>query len=661
MQSLTRPFKSSERLTSDHRAAFKSGLIALASLIALAPLSPVSRSQAETVYSQSSPPATVSSGPSILHPQQAVNPEYRYPISAVDPNAGNDPQGVGFPGFRGEQQLNVYTPAYGASTGTNNAGLEAVVRNGVITEVKEDGNTPIPADGFVISGHGSAANWLSRFARTGAVALLESRTEQGPATQIMIRMTPQVYRNQVAEALQQAQSRPAVDVPRYQQVLQEAQTCQAQVNYYPGETATKELISLANHCVDLSNIAFYNTIAAQPGEFRGAWVRPSSNKPEDVRKVIASLKAVHINQVFLETYFQGKTAYPSAVMDEYGLQQHPQYRGGDPVKVWIDEAHEAGIKVNLWVQVFFAGNQKENAEQFGPILTKYPQWRNIQRMNLNAAVPMASQIEPGHYFVDPANPEVRTYLQKLILEMVSRYDVDGLNLDYIRYPASAAANRGTFLESSWGYTQSAREQFKAMIEQERKTAQDAANEEALKNAPKEKNGHLVIVAAKKPVVLPSADPVDLTPSSALWPRWVSWRKMLITSFVKDIAEKAHALKPNLLISAVVFPSLNPVYAVKLQDYPLWAKEGYIQALTPIGLSPTPELLQDQATRLKAQVQDKVPIYVGIFGMYNRNQPTELVRQIDAAHQAGMPGVVIFDWSRLNADYDTALKEGPFRQ
>lgn len=632
--------------------------------------------QTQSGTQPTSQPPVDTSGPSILHPRPA-NPEYRYPLDAVDPTAATYPKGVGFPGFRGEQQLIVYTPAFGSSTGTNNAGVELIVENGVISRVNDNGNSSIPTNGFVVSGHGAAANWLSRFGQPGAVVALENEPNQNTPSQLMIRMTPQVFQHQVAEALQRAQSRPAFNAPRYQQVLQEAQSCQAQLQSDPDAAATPTLIALANHCVDLANIAYYNTMESKSKEFRGAWLRPTSNNPADVRKVIESLQRQHINQVFLETYYQGKTIYPSAVMTEYGLQQHPQFRGGDPVQVWVDEAHHAGIKLNLWVQVFFAGNQKENAEQFGPILTKYPQWRNIQRMNLNAADPMPSQIEPGHFFVDPANPEVRAYLQKLILEMVTHYDIDGINLDYIRYPASAAANRGTYLESSWGYTPYAREQFKAMIAQEREAAEKAEadklaeqeKEEALlmlstkgghKNG-KAKSAHPAKKLAKKPMEYPSADPAELTPSSPLWPRWVAWRKERVTSFVKEISEKTHAIKPNLLLTAVVFPSLNPVYAVKLQEYPLWISEGYIQALTPIGLSPTPELLKQQATGLRAQIQDKAPIYVGIFGMYNRNQPTDLVRQIDAAHQAGMAGVVVFDWGRLTPDYDTALHEGPFRE
>jgi uncharacterized lipoprotein YddW (UPF0748 family) len=590
-----------------------------------------------------------------MRPQRPGNPEYRFHLDAIDPSAASYPRGIGFPGLRGEQQLVVYTPAFGTSTGTNNAGLELVVENGVITQVKDGGNTAIPTNGFILSGHGSAASWLGRFGQPGAVVTLEPETaEQTSPTAVMIRLTPAVFLHQVEEAIQRAQSRPPVNVEHYQKALQDAQSCQAQVQHQDGDTATPALVSLANHCVALAQVAFYNTIASQKDEFRGAWLRPSSVKPEEVRQVIGTLKRAHINQIFLETYYQGKTTYPSAVMAEYGLQQHPQFRGADPVRVWIDEAHQAGIKVNLWTQIFFAGNQKENAEQFGPILTQYPQWRNIQRMHLDSAVPMPSQIEPGHFFVDPANPEVREYLQKLLLEMVSRYDIDGLNLDYIRYPASAPANRGNYLETSWGYTNAARWQFRTLIEQERQ----AAAEQALKDMPKDPAKH---PTKPKAFALPSADPKDFTPSSPLWPRWVAWRKLQVTSFVKEISEKVHAVRPNLLVSAVVFPSLDPIYAQKLQDYPRWVNEGYVQALTPIGFSAYPERLQDQASKLRAQIQGKVPIYAGIFGMYNRNHPVELVRQIDAAHQAGMSGVVIFDWSRLNPEYDTALQEGPFRQ
>jgi uncharacterized lipoprotein YddW (UPF0748 family) len=586
------------------------------------------------------------SGPSILRPNQSVGREYRFPLDIANPSPASNPRGAAFPGYRGENQLILYTTDFGSSTGTNNAGIEAIVSNGVIIQTA-DSNAPIPQNGFVISGHGSAALWLSKFGKPGAqVGFDQTRQE------IVIRLTPSVYLHQVDEALKRAESREPANPEAYHHYLQQAKNCRGQLANLENQPLTSEITALGEQCYQDANRAFYNTIRANPAEFRGVWIRPSGTQPAQITKVIESLKKSHIGHVFLETYFQGKTAYPSQVMAEYGLpDQHPQYRGGDPVQLWIEAAHKEGIKVHLWTQVFFAGNSRENSELYGPILNKYPEWRNVQRTNWNVKTPVISDIEPGHYFLDPANPEVRIFLEKLLLEMVNRYDADGINLDYIRYPASAAVNKSIYLNTTWGYTETARRQFQSMIDAERKITEQQRLE-ALKKAGK---------PATPAPQLVSSDPKDFSTSHPLWNRWVAWRKDQVSSFVKNISAKTHAVKPNLLISAVVFPSADTTYAQKLQDYPRWANEGSIQALTPIGLSAIPERMYQQSLKLKAQVQDKVPVYIGVFGLYNRAEPIELVQQIDAIHQADMPGLVLFDWSRLTPAYEEALLEGPFRQ
>lgn len=588
-------------------------------------------------------------GPSILNPARPEsNKTYRFPFSQVDPTEATNPQGKGVPGLRGENQMILYTPAFGLNTGTNTAGLEAVVVNGVLTQV-QPGNSTIPANGFVISAHGSAAQWLGRFAKPGSLASWDNNTRQ-----LTIQFTPATYLNEADTALQRATDRPAASAT-YQTHLNEAQTCRAKLAAMQNEPVTTEMALLSEQCVQKANVAFYNTIATNPQEFRGAWIRPESVNREEVRKAVSELKAVHIDNVFLETYFQGKTAYPSAVMAEYGLpEQHPRYRGGDPLKLWIEEAHQQGMKVHVWAQVFFAGNQQANSELYGPILQKYPQWRNIQRPNWDNPKPVISNVEPGHYFLDPANPEVRTFLEKLLMEMVTNYELDGLNLDYIRYPASAAVNKPYYLGTTWGYTEAARQRFKTLIESERSEAENQ-RVEALKKAGKP------ATISKTAITTPSADPRDLTPESPLWSRWVSWRKEQVSSFVKAISGKARAAKPNLLVSAVIFPSHDPTYALKLQDYPRWAREGDIQALTPIGLSTNLERMSRQCGELREQVLDKIPVYVGIFSLYNRTGPIELVKEIETVHQAGMGGVVLFDGSRLTPPYAEALKEGPFRK
>ncbi len=69
---------------------------------------------------------------------------------------------------RATNYLVKYTPAYGASTRTNQYGFEAEVRGGVVTKIADGvGNMAIPSDGFVLSGHGTSRTWLKTYAKVG--------------------------------------------------------------------------------------------------------------------------------------------------------------------------------------------------------------------------------------------------------------------------------------------------------------------------------------------------------------------------------------------------------------------------------------------------------------------------------------------------------------
>lgn len=88
----------------------------------------------------------------------------------------NPPVGGPFGGGRGENELIVYTPEYGSpTTGTNAWGTEAIVRNGVVGEANPS-NSAIPADGFVVSGHGVSAQWVSMNLRPGVQVNLDGST-----------------------------------------------------------------------------------------------------------------------------------------------------------------------------------------------------------------------------------------------------------------------------------------------------------------------------------------------------------------------------------------------------------------------------------------------------------------------------------------------------
>jgi len=86
-----------------------------------------------------------------------------------------DRPGVYPNGGRGPNDLIVYTPKYGTSTRTNKYGTEVQVIDNIIPAngvVKGIGNITIPATGYILSGHGTSAEWLNKNATIDAEVIL---------------------------------------------------------------------------------------------------------------------------------------------------------------------------------------------------------------------------------------------------------------------------------------------------------------------------------------------------------------------------------------------------------------------------------------------------------------------------------------------------------
>jgi uncharacterized lipoprotein YddW (UPF0748 family) len=642
--------------------------------------------------------------PNSFFQKNVLSQSYSYPVNAVNPTVETNPNGASFPGGRGENQLIIYTPAFGEKTKTTlGNGKEAVVVDNVVTKITL-GDTSIPPTGFVVSGHGRGANWIGNILKPGT-----HLTFTPDQKSILAQWTPQVYLGSLSQGLTILKKK--VEAHRQEDpqfifpgALSLGEKCiqSLEENYALVSLAnTPEaplFLEQANDCQKILSRGFYETFQMKPDEFRGVWVRPNETNPQAIETLILQYKALGIQNIFLETYYQGKTVYPSKVMEAYGLPpQHSQFKGSDPLKAWMEIAHRHGLKVHVWFQTFLAGNQRDSAEVYGPILAKYPQWRNIQKAAITASVPVPSNIEEGHYFLDPANLEVRQFLEKLVMELVTQYPVDGVNLDYIRYPASLPIEKPGYLESNWGYTPVALKAFQQTVETElwvqqklkqeklkpeklkqdtpRKAKADSSRSleqaKGLKNTQLERNklkGSQKLSSGEgkqqdklnDEKALSPLNPLVLKPGDPLWPRWVNWRKQQVSLWVQEVSGKIKASRPQALISAVVFPRPDAQYALKLQDWPLWVENKWVQALTPIGLPSSAEQMYQKSLVIQQITHHKVPVYVGIFGLYNRQSPVEMVSQIEAVHRAGLDGVVLFDGGRLTPDYWQALSEGPFR-
>jgi len=142
---------------------------------------------------------------------------------------------------------------------------------------------------------------------------------------------------------------------------------------------------------------------------------------EAIEEAIDYLASIGINAILPVTFNAAKTQFPSKVMQEYlGELIDPRMAGRDPFKRVLIEAHRHGMEVYPWFEYGFAawysGASDANGGPFG---SKYPHWLSV---DVNGAITKKN----GFDWLNGLHPEVQTFMNRLVLEMVDTYDLDGI-------------------------------------------------------------------------------------------------------------------------------------------------------------------------------------------------------------------------------------------
>jgi uncharacterized lipoprotein YddW (UPF0748 family) len=359
----------------------------------------------------------------------------------------------------------------------------------------------------------------------------------------------------------------------------------------------------------LSRDSPVTTLSAIP-EVRAIWLDRgtivAARSERQLALVFDRMAAAGINTVFLETVNAGYPIYPSSVAP----QQNPLTIGWDPLAAAVKLAHERKMELHAWVWVFSAGNRRHNlligkpADYVGPLLSVHPEWANRSQTG-------EIYTPEGKPFVDPANPLVQEYLLKLYREIVTRYKVDGIHLDYIRYPRQEPG-------ADFGFGIAGRSQFQALT---------------------------------------GIDPVDISlNNSSLWWMWTEFRAKQVTQFVGRVSKEMKQIKPDLVISAAVFPWRNIERLTKIQqDWEVWVARGDVDLLVPMTYAPdTSRFLQQEVQPvLKGVAQSPVLILPGV--LLRDMQETELLDQLQAVRDLPSGGYSLFAAEHLRPSFERVFR------
>lgn len=147
--------------------------------------------------------------------------------------------------------------------------------------------------------------------------------------------------------------------------------------------------------------------------------RSAEKQKEELRAILDRLQKANINTILLQTRIRATTIYPSQYEPWDGcLSGFPgKSPGYDALQFAIDECHKRGMEVHAWVVTIPVG--KWNSYGCRQLRKKFP--RLIKRIDQDG-------------YMDPEATQTGCYLAEMCREIVQRYDVDGIHLDYIRYP-----------------------------------------------------------------------------------------------------------------------------------------------------------------------------------------------------------------------------------
>jgi len=342
---------------------------------------------------------------------------------------------------------------------------------------------------------------------------------------------------------------------------------------------------------------YYNSFPSFKNEVRASWYNLREKSPEELENTIKRMSEIGFNTICPEVIYGGYAIYPNAHID---LKQHPNFIGWDPMKELVRLCDKYNMKL---IPV-----GRENS----PLVESKKEWLAVSRQNENPA-----RMESNYHFFCPSKKEVTDFWLEVYSNLIENYNIDGLQLDYIRYPVSLPNDYG------FCYCETCRNNFKNQTQ---------------------------------------FDPLKITEEDnpELWKKWIDYRKDQITTFVKNVKVLLEENQPSVKLSADVFPLFEESINFKFQDWGNWLNKGYLDEIFTMSYTPEVEQVKYESEFLVEQLPNGIKGYVGL-GPFMGFRPEILIKEIFYAQNAGADGICLFSFGSLTSEQIDALKKGPFRE
>ena len=382
---------------------------------------------------------------------------------------------------------------------------------------------------------------------------------------------------------------------------------------------------------------------AAPAEVRALWVvRTTLNHPDSVRAMVTRAHDNGFNTLIVQVRGRGDAFYNARWEPRAeSIVKDPAF---DPLAFTITEAHKRGITVHAWLNTELLANMDNlptdprHIYHSRPdlIAVPYKLARELYAVDprdpqFRAKIVEYSKGARDHVeglYMSPAAPETKEHIYSLWMDVLENYDVDGINFDYVRYPAP-----------DYDYSRTSLDRFRMWLVPQ------------------------LSDSARARFVALESDPLiyaDSFPS-----RYNDFRRAQITELVERIYWGVKKRNPNVVVSADVFANAKDAYENRFQDWRSWLERGFLDVAALMAYSTNTQTFRDQI-RVAVDAGGRDRIWAGI-GAY-RQVADSTIAKIRVAREIGAKGIVLFSYqstvrkSELNpgADYLERVMKAAFQ-
>ncbi len=424
----------------------------------------------------------------------------------IDPFTEYEIEITGYNDARYDNTVIIYNKA-GETTGTNPYGCEAVVDKDGYVIAMGGNNSVIPQGGFVVSviDNPDISDMLINFT-IGAKCQITGNKVKVTYSAEELKRTAEFELDLIKQDFEAAKNqfrlvdhhaiRSAIDAVD----IEEISTLEQRNDVIDQIKAIKPLL-----------------VEQKTVDTRSVWHDPTERTAEEIKATVEAAKAAKINEFIVYVNSSDGTLIP--IPDHMPLDKDPIVKEFDLLQTYIDQCRANDMSIVVVVPVMSSN-----------IAWTKKQWHDVTNTG-----------EKGELFYSPANTEYRQAFMNYIRFILDNYDVDGLQLDYIRY---SEYQEGFSVES--GYDDATIALFE------------------------EKTGHgrdvVEAIGIKRE-------------NHRYWSVWRNFKVELINSWVEECYNIAKEIRPDIYVTAAVAESMGK--EVYCQDYAAWLKGGYIDGIYPM--------------------------------------------------------------------------------